>query len=617
MAEVPGAPYEPFPTAQPTERPIPLAEPRISGAAFGENIANAVRTFGGDVQTAGNEVAERAMALRQLQVDGAIRDINTAAYQEVAPEQAQFLAAQQNGAGPDQLNAHLAKIDQIRAKYAGMASQYGIYGQNKFGEDFASMQKSLTIEASAHSAGQTRQASINGNKAYQDTLVRSFNSNNPADFDRTIAKGEESIDQNSALDREGNPPDVVTDQKVKFRQDLREKQIGNMAWDKPEIAMGMLSDPAIQQDLGDKYGTVRKEVENRYETVVGGRLAVYAADHVKMGMSEDDAVNGARVTVEQDPVASQIPGMADRVEQQTRAHIRGVNYDINQSVETSKQYILTTLSAPGANYKNLAEVEAANPNIKAAEQGLRQNAKGALWLAGLNSYVQHNWQKAHTEDMDDNYKYLLGLSYSRDPDNRQKFLQDSADLSKYELTRGGWSAIIKRRDTVLNHPEQMENPIVKQALSLSSFGALAETRRQLGITKETDANHEKYNKFTGGLGIAIDEWMNANDHQVPSEKDLKETIIPKVLNETIEPGRVFGTWWGTKRGAFDLDVSKQTMAEAKQLEADRRTRVYGERTTPENISDQDAYASLQRAYFGRLFGKSSDGGNTTTVPKSR
>src|SRR5215472_15139840 len=120
MPQVPDIPGV-VPQIQPFERPVPLPGVEAPPAAFGESVANAVRTFGGDVEKASTEVFNRALALRQLQVEGKLRDLTTDYYNEVAPIQNDFLTQQRNNASSEAMSAHLAQIDAVRQKYAALA----------------------------------------------------------------------------------------------------------------------------------------------------------------------------------------------------------------------------------------------------------------------------------------------------------------------------------------------------------------------------------------------------------------------------------------------------------------------------------------------------------------
>jgi hypothetical protein len=171
MAEVPGAQYEPYFTAQPTERPIQLRGVDYPSGAFGENIAHALQTFGQDVEKGTDEVWRRAMALRQLQVDGHIRDLTTAYYNEVAPIEADFLTQRGANADGTAQMRHLANMETIRQKYMEQAKQYGIYGQDRFGTEASSMQRAFIIRATAHSAAQTKQATLDSYTASQNTAI--------------------------------------------------------------------------------------------------------------------------------------------------------------------------------------------------------------------------------------------------------------------------------------------------------------------------------------------------------------------------------------------------------------------------------------------------------------
>jgi len=156
MPDVPGAPYEPYFTAQPTERPVP--EPGISAvpAAFGEAVARATQTFGGEVDKAGNEVFSRALALRRLDIETKVRDRTTQLSNDLAPVMADYLSAQGANANQDVLNQHLAKMEQMRQSARTDVAQYGIYGQKMFDDEYSSMQRSFIRESANHAAAEHR-----------------------------------------------------------------------------------------------------------------------------------------------------------------------------------------------------------------------------------------------------------------------------------------------------------------------------------------------------------------------------------------------------------------------------------------------------------------------------
>src|SRR5215472_7279364 len=110
MPQVPGIP-DVVPQVQAFERPVPLPGVEAPPAAFGTAISDAVKTFGGNVEKASGEVLSRALALRQLQVEGKLRDMTTDYYNEVAPIQADFLSREGVNASTEALTAHNAQID--------------------------------------------------------------------------------------------------------------------------------------------------------------------------------------------------------------------------------------------------------------------------------------------------------------------------------------------------------------------------------------------------------------------------------------------------------------------------------------------------------------------------
>jgi hypothetical protein len=154
VPEIPGV----IPQVQPFERPVPLPGVEAPPGAFGVGIADAVKTFGGDVSKASDEVFSRALALRQLQVEGKLRDLTTNYYNEIAPIEQEFLTREGENASPEALSEYNAKIGGVQQRYAGMAEQYGPYGKNTFGADSAAMTRSFIQRATIWSGAQTREA---------------------------------------------------------------------------------------------------------------------------------------------------------------------------------------------------------------------------------------------------------------------------------------------------------------------------------------------------------------------------------------------------------------------------------------------------------------------------
>jgi hypothetical protein len=158
MPDVPGAPYEPYPTTQITERPIPLERPAVTGAAFGENVANALSVFGGDAQKAGDELWTRAVALQRLKNEADARNTAISATQDMAVEQSKFDTLE-GKARSDALVPHLKALDSIRQRYR--SSLGNLEAQSFFDNEAANLQNRFTVQAAAR-AGEGLKEYIDG-----------------------------------------------------------------------------------------------------------------------------------------------------------------------------------------------------------------------------------------------------------------------------------------------------------------------------------------------------------------------------------------------------------------------------------------------------------------------
>jgi len=164
MPQVPDIPGV-VPQVQPFERPVPLPGVEAPPVAFGESVANAVRTFGGDVEKASGEVFSRALALRQLQIESNVRDAVTDYASKVAPIQEDFMSQKGVNASQEAMNVHLAQIEQMRRDARAGVAQYGPYGQKMFDDEAASMQRNFMTRAISHSATQTKDAYVSSSNA--------------------------------------------------------------------------------------------------------------------------------------------------------------------------------------------------------------------------------------------------------------------------------------------------------------------------------------------------------------------------------------------------------------------------------------------------------------------
>src|SRR6266702_4383023 len=115
---MPQVPYQPVPAVTPSGvgRNISISTP---GAAFGENISQAVQHLGQVTEHAGNEIFSRAMALQEVQNQSDARDAITTMALEMTDAQNKFDAAEGANGGPDALRAHNEGLAAIRDKWQG------------------------------------------------------------------------------------------------------------------------------------------------------------------------------------------------------------------------------------------------------------------------------------------------------------------------------------------------------------------------------------------------------------------------------------------------------------------------------------------------------------------
>jgi hypothetical protein len=177
MPEVPGQPYEPYPTVEPqVEMLRPIGIPQVPDA-FGAATAHAIATFGGDIDKAATDVFKGAVEIKKRQIDQQVRDQLTATTNQVAPLQEKFLTLEGNNA-VNQMPEHLVALDQARLSGRAALEQAGVgsYGIDKYDAEYGAYQRNYVQRAISHSAQQNVKAQDNSLSARVDSMENNVQS---------------------------------------------------------------------------------------------------------------------------------------------------------------------------------------------------------------------------------------------------------------------------------------------------------------------------------------------------------------------------------------------------------------------------------------------------------
>jgi hypothetical protein len=585
MPEVPGAPYEPTFTGQVTERPAPEPGVEAVPAAFGAATAQALREFGGDVETGAGKVFNSAMAFKRIQIEADARKQVAAFNQEFAPLQADFDSLQEDAART-QLQSHLQTVEALRVKYR---QGLPLIGQQMYDQELASIQNYAVRASANHATSEYKKFITNNAQADIDLAKKSFvNPNDPVEFQHKV----DNI-TNATLTwktNENKSDKEYEDKLFNELSGLRRSQLYAIAQKHPQDALTLLDDyrkgKLLSQDDQEK---AQEYLEGRYRVVMGDDISEKYAN--QKGSIEDRA-NAMKAEIAKGPGAD-IPGYETHAINSLKSKVGSNNWIQTQQDHNYEQTIHNAIQLGP---KDQAELEK-DPNVATAVAALNRTPDGAKFVQSIPLQIVGFNRARLFEQNDENYRHLIGLS-SGSPADKEKFLQETRDMSVWQLDRGGWSKIVAARERILKNPLE-EDPRVERAVKWMNKYHGTELE-DLNVDRYREAYKDQYYKYIGTLAIAVDEWANAHDGQPPSAKDVKEEIGPEVIQTRVDESGMFGRIFGTTRGRFDIDIDpndQNIIAARSNIKKQMEDLGYPDY----EVTDREVYNAVQRKYFKDLY----------------
>jgi hypothetical protein len=581
VPEIPGV----VPQVQPFERPVPLPGVAAPEAAFGTAVSNAVQTFGGDVEKASGEVFSRALALRQLQVEGKLRDMTTDYMNEIAPIQADFLSAKGDNAGPEAMSRHLAQLDAVRQKYVGMAGQYGPYGINTFGADAASMQRSFIRESAVHSATETKGATVRNAESQADMLTRTYaNPKNEDEYNTKISQYENISHTLAAAN--GWSEDDRKDWIFKKTAEARSEQIALIAQKDPQWAFHTLEGALLRKEITqEQSNTLSKYIMAQNRAVGAQDLADRVYSPTKsMSDSEEEVRSNSPDLAHGDPLFERDALSALR---------HKYTFERGAQREQDNENFTGVYQAIGTNkYRTVAEMQA-DPQLGPVIDSMRrsQNPRAVKFVDDLQGTLNSHWNKELKLQNDANFNYLTGLTYT----NPTQFMDENP--FHYQLSDPQRGRIMQMRNAIAKDPNG--DPRVTHALP-EIRNALRPQLQALGILDppRRGEDNPEYTRYVGALQSAIDAYNSTYD-KPPSPKDLIE-IGKRVIYQEASPGVVFGKLWPSySPPIYDEDIPQAELDRVGQ-EIVEQGRSYGMELAPD---DMDVRREIWRQQFIKLYKK--------------
>lgn len=582
MAQVP---YQPYSTAEPSgggERLSVSAPP----AAFGANIGAALQGLGSTTEQVGGELFSRAMALQELRNETDAREKQTDYAEKASMLHAQY-GSLEGKAAVDALPAYIKSQADLRSEIRGTLGTS--FAQRFYDRDTLPFMQRNVFSAAGHAADQNKRWVVGTAEANMDLAARTFvNPKDQVEVDHKIAGIKEQSSTVAAA--KGWSPEQEQDYIMKRTSALRLGQIGQLAHEDPQSALGLLEQHKGEMTQDD-YGKAVTVTRAQNRAVGGANLvnSIYSPEKTAAKM-EQEVVEAAPKLAQGDPLFEKDALSALRSKIATDRYIAG--QDRNTGIQSVQDGI-------GKGVHDIRELRL-QPGMAEVIDGLPPKDRNEV--PGMISRYNAARDKQGNQDT---FTTLMGKYYN----DREAFLD--TDFTKENLSDTQINQLRAKRAEAVKKPA--DDPMLNRAMGWLRQGRAAELRA-LGIyfRPVQGADATDYDHYTGALQAGIDAFREQNG-KPPGFKDIVDTIGPAVIHQRTAPGTFGMLFGGTKRPAFDQDPAVvKKWADEKGLVAEITARGGAEPT------DEELYRAFLRSQFLELYSKPKDAaGGRPAVPQSK
>lgn len=548
---MPQVPYNPVPNA-PQGPPTPNVSISTPGAAFGENVASAIKGFGGQIEKSADELFTRASAMQELlnraDADKAVADTITKA------GELQVGFSTLEGKDPkQQLLSHYGQLDELRSK--------GGEGLNPaarrlYDSETRSTIGRIKITSASYAAGQTK-------KYFDDSgnAILSANTNavqqNPGDkqtFDDGMRKGREIIHQQGAI--KGWDQNQIDQRLEIYKSGQIVAAIQGMVKRDPLAAKSMLD--RYQSSLRADNGDLKKAQDsvqtglwtNQSKIVADEVLAPVRANPDDVKLTEQDALDEAdrkAKAISPDDVVFQ-----DFVRKRV---LTGYNELKTIKKNTDFEHMQTVQEAVNGGYGN--KVPTTPDELFTTKPGMQElfSSLPVPMQRRINGWLSQNAKEDYPKSNEnfEEFQRLKGMAQGDDA-AKAEFL-NTAVMDK-RIPREWKGAILDLQRKI--KANSGNDPRVGEAIRTLRSSGLP------GFERSTDK--DKYDRFTGALQDALDIFAKDHNGRRPNIKETNEigSVITQQLSRPF-----FG--WG--RGSPDYDpaynktIPSETLDKIKEEEA--------------------------------------------------
>lgn len=571
--------YNPVPNVRP-QGEIPRRSLDVPGAAFGENVAQAIEGFGKVAEGAGNEIFQRAIALQQVNNEAEAREAD-AKYMIAVGEKHSEFSALQGKAASDALPGYMQDLQKTRTDMRDQLSNPA--AMKLFDAQSMSTMGRTIFNAAGHAASENKKYIVNAATAQLDA-DKDYTLQNPKD-ERAFQEGLTQVDtriRGTVAPAGGWSKEQTDEQVYKAKSSLIAARISGLARTNPEEAKALLERDRTQIAEKD-FERTDKAVQTQLRTTGARNIS----DEVNADLKSDptggkkplqERLDEAQAKAEkiapedsifQDYVRARVitdVNQAKRVKQDFDQNNKNTIYGSLNGNGMPDGKLPTTVEELTATPENLAAWNASDEKFhRSVLSALQKNAKDDVVM---NQQRFNRWNE------------LKGLSQT-DP---KAFL--GVDITNEDLPRSTKKEFINQQLSMKNKAES--DPRVTHALQV-----LRPMTTAAGVTP---SDKEGYNQFVGSLQDAMDQFQKDNK-KLPKASEINE-MGARLLQQKAGTG-----WFGSNVSAVPLFQAPVPSAIANRIKLDPFWEEHGRVPT-----DADIQRIYTREQYQKLYGgaKSSE-----------
>jgi hypothetical protein len=517
---MPQVPYQEYPTAVPTERGPSGLNINASPAAFGENIAQAIKGVGGNLDQVGNELFTRAQALQELQNSAESDDAVTKYMAGLGETHAKFNALE----GEARVKAYpqyLSDIKNLREQIGNGVSNP--MARRMYDRESLSTMGRTMFSGAGLAADAQKQWFIGSAQSSIDMSTKRIVDNPDDDgiFQDRIKDITDKVQHISQI--KGEDAVQAQDRLVNTLSSQYRERVISVGHLEPNKAATMLDDYKTR-------GLITQPDFEKADTVVRTASRAIGSANIAHDVYSNNPDMGIEdmVTIARDRAASS-PFAKDPIfEKDTVNALRGLwnQRSYEQRIEKAENWETVSGAILDGVQKGTVRTTRdllLDPKVASAYHNLPPQEQ--IRALGLINSTTASLNKVTNQD---NFIRLNGMLGS--PEGVESFL--NTDLTKEPLAYPDLKALQNKQNTLMK--DQTADPRVLHAMSMLR-GSIGSQLQALGIYSRDKNNPDDYDHFTGALSEALTNWRDTHKIQ-PTADDIINKIAPNLLRTHTVPG---------------------------------------------------------------------------------